>query len=87
MTPVHFPEVNITFESPTDLPGSCSPIQGYMGVVQGGVFDGSAHIVVAWHPSPEDLEKINAGHPVFLSVIGHLPPHFLCMSFGEAVNV
>lgn len=84
MEPINFPEANVVFGSPEDLKGSCQDIKGYAGEVKGGVFDGSVQIIVAWQPTQWDIERIVAGRPIFLSVIGSLPPHRMCMSFEEA---
>lgn len=74
----------MTFKSPPDLPGSCEDVRGFMGNVQGGIFDGTSQVVVAWQPTEEDIKKINTGQPIYLSVMGNLPPHYVCMSFEEA---
>lgn len=46
--------------------------------------------VTAWHPSPEDLAKLNAGEPVFVSVMsgsrrdvdGNIHPNIIPMFVG-----
>lgn len=87
MIPSDFDESNMTFRSPEDLEGSCLEIKGYVGEVQGGIFDGSPQMIVAWMPTEEEFDLINEGCPIFLSVIGGLPPHRLCVSFEEAKKV
>lgn len=48
--------------------------------------DGAGVNVVAWKPTPEELELIKVGKPIFLTFVGGIPPHFPSMSFGEATN-
>jgi len=86
MIPTDFPESNMTFKSPPDMPGTCEDVRGYMGQVKGGPFDGAQHTVVAWQPTEEEIHRMANGEPIYLSVIGNLPPHYLCMSYEEAVE-
>jgi hypothetical protein len=86
MQPAEFPESNAKFRHPDDLDESqCYTISGYLGKRIGGNLDGADFVVVAWKPSPEDLDRLNAGHPIYLSCLGGLPPHFLTMSFNDAI--
>lgn len=62
----------------------CKPIKAYAGPVDGGSLDGSLMVIVAWKPEPRDLERINRGEPIYISMIGGLAPHFLTTSFEEA---
>lgn len=84
MSPSQFPEANVVFGSPSDLPGSCQPIHAFQGQVQGGIFDGSQFVITAWKPTPEELRVLNEGGSVYLCVMGGLPPHYLTTSFEEA---
>ena len=86
MTPCDFPEANTTFTSPPDLEGSCRDIRAFHGQAQGGIFDGAPQVVVAWRPSDEELRRINEGQPIFLSVMGGLPPHYVGTSFEEVTS-
>ena len=87
MTPINFPEVNCKFTAPPDLEESqCMTIAAYRGWIQGGSVDGSPVVVVAWQPSDTEREMIAEGKPVFISMIGGLAPHFLAMSFEEAIR-
>lgn len=86
MTPAEFPESNATFKSPPDLPGSCAPIKGLICEAKGGIWDGSMQVVVAWKPSPQELQDLNEGGVIYLSVMGGLPPHFLCTRITEAIG-
>lgn len=87
MTAVTFPEANTKFCAPDDLSeAQCQTIPAFSGKVSGGSIDGAAIVVVAWQPSPAEIEQIGQGKPIFLSCVGGLPPHFLCTSFQEASN-
>lgn len=54
--------------------------------IEGGSCDGFRQVAVAWQPNAEDLQKLNNGGLVYLSVIGGLPPHFLSTDFRDATN-
>lgn len=87
MTPVHFTEVNTRFGPPPELEESqCMTIPAFVGSVTGGSCDGSSMVVVAWKPTEEELAELNAGNPIFVSMLGGLPPHFLTTSFALAKN-
>ncbi len=87
MKPIRFEQSNATFRAPAELTeNQCGTIDGYVGFVQGGSLDGSQQ-TVAWIPDSEDLKRLKAGKPVFLSVIGGLPPHFLTTSFEETQRI
>jgi hypothetical protein len=80
-----FPESNCVFGHPPDLAESqVMPIPAYRGEVSGGSVDGVKLVIVAWLPTAEELEQLNAGAPVYLSSIGGLTPHFLTTSFEQA---
>lgn len=87
MTPADFPESNIAMRAPADLDESqCGTIRAWRGEINGGSVDGVLAHVVAWKPSPLEVSRILAGFPIFLSVVGGLPPHFLTTSFEEATH-
>lgn len=87
MTPIQFPEANATFAPPPDLDESqCMTIHAYVGETQGGTVDGANMVVTAWKPSEHELEMLNAGAPVYLTVLGGLPPHMITTSFAQATN-
>lgn len=87
MTPTKFPQANTVFGPPEDLAESqCMKIHAFLGNVHGGSVDGSPIVVVAWLPTHEELNALNMGQPIFLSVLGGLPPHFLATSFEQAIN-
>jgi hypothetical protein len=79
MIPFRFPQANVAFKHPEGL-------MAYTGPVVGGSVDGETLVVVAWQPDPMDLIRIQAGHPVFLTVMGGLPPHFLSTDFDAATH-
>lgn len=85
MTPIKFPECNKVYGPPPDLEESqCFSIPAYEGEVIGGSVDGVKQVIVAWLPTDEDVDRIVAGEPIFLSMMGGLAPHFLTTSFEEA---
>lgn len=88
MKAVNFPESNTVYKRPPDLEESqCFDIPAFHGIIEGGTLDGARIVVTAWQPTPEEIEQIVKGAPVFLSSIGGLPPHFLTTTFQNAVNV
>ncbi len=84
-----FAEANRRFTAPPDLEESqCRTIDAYMGTVDKGSVEGTPMIVTAWQPSRQEIMRIRAGRPIFLTFMGTgLPPHFLTTSFKEATNV
>ena len=83
MIPVSFPQANSKFGSPKELQGSCWEIEGFCREVVGGIWDGTPQVIVAWKPSMEEIRKMLQGNPIFLSVMGGLPPHRLAVDFDE----
>lgn len=67
MRPIHFPESNITFGKPENMTDEeCYSVSAYKG-------DG--YINTVWMPNKEDIEAINAGRPIILSITGQgMPP-------------
>ncbi len=61
-------------------------VPAYVCQIDQGSLDGLQLVVVAWVPDVTDLERLNSGLPVYLSVLGGLPPHFLSTAFEEAVR-
>lgn len=88
MTPVHFEQANVTFGPPPDLAESqCGALSAFRGTVETGSVDGVPVIVTAWRPDARELERINAGAPIFLTFLsGGLPPHMATTSFEEATK-
>ena len=72
MRPIDFPESNITFSKPSDMTDEqCSSISAYTGKDQNGI----PYINTVWMPNKEDIEAINAGRPIILSITGSgMPP-------------
>jgi hypothetical protein len=87
MIPVTFPEANLKFGPPPDLAEpQCMTIPAHVCKVAGGSVDGSICVVVAWKPSPEEIQMLQEGKPIFLSCLGGLPPHFLTTQFELAIK-
>lgn len=83
-----FPESNIVFGPPPDLDATqCAPIPAFRGIIQNGSVDGAPVVVTAWKPTPIELERLNQGHPVFVSFLGHgIPGHMLTTEFESAIR-
>ena len=81
MNPAHFPEANIKLKSPPDMEGSCMEIAAWSGQIMNGMWDGTQAFVTCWEPTPEELEDLNNGGKVYLSVMGGMPPHNLSTIF------
>ena len=87
MNPVEFEQANTVFGPPAGLEESqCQRVNAFVHEVIGGSCDGCAQVVVAWMPTAEERELIKAGGPIFLSVIGGLPPHYLSTTFEDATH-
>ena len=87
MIPTQFPQANKVFGAPKDLhEEQVRAIPAYLGTVEGGSVDGCPIVVTAWQPTLQEIADIVAGQPVFLSVIGGLPPHFLTTRFEQATK-
>lgn len=87
MTPVTFPQANARFGPPSDLAESqCMTIHAYQGKVERGSVEGSPIVVTAWKPSPQELNAMIEGSPIFLSFLGGLPPHFVTTDFQQATH-
>lgn len=85
MTPFEFPQANRFYGSPPDLDEQqVRTIKAYAGVVEGGSLDGVPVVITAWNPSPDEIEKLLAGEPIYLSFLGGLPPHMVTMEFETA---
>jgi hypothetical protein len=88
MSPIDFPESNTRFGPPPDLADSqCQTIHAFIGQVNRGSLDGAALVVTAWKPTPEEIEAISKGAPIYLSCLGGLPPHLLTVNFEQAITV
>ncbi len=87
MTPYKFPEANKPYKAPSDLEESqCMTIWAYENEVVGGSVDGVKQVVVAWKPNKEELARIAAGEPIFISMLYGLAPHYPSTSFFEATH-
>jgi hypothetical protein len=66
MIPVNFPEANSRFGPPAGLAESqvCT-IYAYQGIVERGSVEGVVVVVTAWKPTPEEIDRILSGEPIF----------------------
>lgn len=82
MIPTQFPQANTHFKAP---PGytedQVATIPAFVGELEGGNMDGSEAVIVAWQPSPAELELLAKGNPVFIGFLAGVPPHFVCAAF------
>lgn len=86
MKPIQFPEANYILHANPENENSVQSLPAFITHVGGGPFDGSLLTVVAWQPSPEDIEALQQGNAVFLSFLGQVPPHSVAVSFEELVK-
>lgn len=72
MRPIHFPEANMIFNKPESMTDEeCGSLSAYRGEDQ----NGNKFVNTLWMPSKEDIEAIQSGRPIILSVYGGgLPP-------------
>lgn len=72
MLPTDFPQANFTFTKPESITDEeCSDLR----VFKGAYPDGTPVIISKWQPSKEDIEAINRGEGIFLSITGMgMPP-------------
>lgn len=79
MRAIDFPESNITFGKPSDMTDEqCFSISAYKG-------DGFINTV--WLPNKEDIEAINAGRPIILSIVGNGMPPVSLFTCDEQGNI
>lgn len=87
MNPCQFPQANARLGPPEGFAESqVMTIPAFIGQVASGSVDGATLVVVAWKPTSEELEQLNAGGAIYLSCIGGLPPHFLTTDFEQATR-
>ncbi len=78
MIPATFPQANAKFRAPKGMDETqVATIPAFVGKWDGGKLDGANIVIVAWAPSKEELEDLNNGVPIYLCVLGGLPPHSL----------
>ena len=88
MNPAIFPESNMRHCSPKGMDEAhVKTIPSCRATVNGGVWDGSDVVVVAWQPTEAELKELNAGGRVYLTMMGGLPAHFVSTSFKEATTL
>ncbi len=71
MLPVEFPEKNFTYIKPNSMTDEeCGSLDVWRGDSQG-----TPIIISKWMPNKEDIEAINAGSGIWVSVVGQrMPP-------------
>lgn len=83
MRPIDFPEANMTFNKPVSMDDSeCLPLRVYAGTDG----NGNPFINSVWQPSKEDIEAINAGRPVVLTILGTGMPPVSLFTYDENGN-
>ncbi len=85
MNLVTFPQANIVFRKPEGWDESqCSDVAAFQGQIGEGTLDGMEVVIVAWQPTPAEIQEIVNGHPIYLMVCGSgLPPHSLMTKFPQ----
>jgi hypothetical protein len=86
MEPVKFPQADRIFGAPKEQQSQVLPIYGRRLVIDQGPFEGLIADVVAWKPSAEDLAKLNAGEPVFISFYGGVIVHSVSVEFPFTIH-
>lgn len=73
MRPIDFEGANAIYEKPKSMTDEeCFPVSAYQHVDEKG---NVVQINTVWQPSKEDIEAINAGRPIIVSICGSgLPP-------------
>lgn len=72
MLPVNFEEANFTFTKPV---GMTDEECGDLCVHRGQYSDGTPCIISKWQPSKEDIDAINRGEAIYLSICSSgMPP-------------
>lgn len=72
MLPTNFPEANFTFTKPN---GWTDEQCGDLRVFRGKDSEGVPCIISKWQPSKEDIEAINRGEGIYLSIVSTgMPP-------------
>ena len=85
MKPTDFPESNQVFGPPKGMTeNQVRSIPAFVTTIQGGGFDGTPAVIVAWKPTEEELIQLASGNPIFITMLGGLMPHHLSTSFPQA---
>lgn len=79
MRPIDFPESNIVFNKPDNMTDDeCLPLPAYRG---------DNFINTLWMPNKEDIEAINAGRGIVLSIFGKSMPPVSLHTSDENGNI
>ena len=65
MNPVQFPQANDSFGAPSGMEEEVAALPVFKGIINGMPGNMSA-----WKPSPEELEALNNGGLVYLTIYG-----------------
>lgn len=76
---VNFEGSNALYKAPESMKDRCGDLPALVGIDDAG----DDYILSAWQPSPEDVESIKAGHPVFLKIIGKGMPPVSLFTLGQ----
>ena len=70
MNPTRFAQCNIVMTAPKGMK-DCVNVHACKCKYP----NGSPVVITAWTPTPEELVKINLGHPIYLHIVGQsMPP-------------
>jgi len=82
----NFPEANAKFGPPDDFEESqVRSVPAHVGEIKQGSCEGQKIVVVCWKPTENELNQLNMGGCVFLTMFNVLVPHCLTTSFEAAV--
>lgn len=84
MIAIDFPESNHTFNKPVSMDDSeCLPLRVFVGKD----LNNNSYINSVWQPSYEDIQAINSGRPIVLSILGVSQPTVSLFTCDENGNI
>ena len=83
MLPIDFEGTNITLGKPADMTDEeCSSVRAY----RGNDNNGFPFFLLAFQPSYEDIQAINAGRPIMLKVVSARMPPVAMYTYDQNFN-
>lgn len=87
MQPINFPEANASMSAPPGFSAEqVATVRAFLGHIRAGTCKGNKLCITAWKPNAQELALLNKGQPIFVSFIGGMPPHFLTVTWGQAIS-
>lgn len=85
MRPIDFEGANAIYGKPKSMTDEeCLPVSAYQHLDESGEV---INIVTMWKPNKEDIEAINAGRPIIVSVVGSALPPMALLTADENGNL